>query len=140
MTDDENYSVVLFDGVCNLCDKTVRFIFAHDPEGKFRFAPLQSDVGRALAAQHGHGLAQGVDPNSVLLIEDGTLYDRSTAALRIARQLTGPVRALGPLLYVPRPIRDLGYKFVAAIRYRVWGKKDACTLPPVGLRDRFLAL
>ncbi len=131
--------MVLFDGVCNLCDTSVRFIFAHDPEGRFRFAPLQTDVGRALAAEHGFPLAEGVDPDSVLLLEGGKFYDRSTAALRIARQLSGPVRMLGVLIHVPRPLRDLGYKFVAAVRYRVWGKKEMCTMPPAGLKDRFLA-
>jgi predicted DCC family thiol-disulfide oxidoreductase YuxK len=137
---EENYSIVLFDGVCNLCDATVRLIFAHDPAGKFRFAPLQSELGQELSAKHGHRETNPDAPNSVLLIEDGTLYDRSTAALRIAGQLSGPMRFLGVLLWLPRPLRDLGYKLVASVRYRIWGKKESCTLPPAGLRDRFLTL
>ena len=137
---EENYSVVLFDGVCNLCDAVVRLIFRHDPEGKFRFAPLQSDLGRELSERYGHREPENAAPYSVLLIEDGKLYDRSTAALRIVRQLTGPIRFLGLLLYLPRPLRDLGYKLMAAVRYKIWGKKETCTLPPAGLRERFLAL
>ena len=138
---EENYSVVLFDGICNLCDKSVRYIYAHDPAGKFRFAPLQSDLGRELAEKHGHaGTLAGEAPSSVLLIEDGTLYERSTAALKIARKLSGPVRGLGVLLFLPAPLRDLGYRLIASTRYKIWGKKETCTLPPAGLRERFLAL
>ncbi len=134
----ESYATVLFDGDCNLCDKTVRFIFSHDPEGRFRFAPLQSEFGQELAKKY--GASYSLDgPYSVLLVEDGHLYDRSTAALRIVRQLDGPVRILGGFMILPRFLRDLGYKFIASIRYKVWGKKTECTLPPPGLRERFLA-
>ena len=135
----ETTAVVLFDGECNLCDKSVRFIFAHDPAGYFRFAPLQSDLGRALAEKYGHAATlAGEAPSSVILIEGGALYDRSTAALRIARRLSGPVRFLGGLLWVPAPLRDLGYRLIARVRYRIWGRHDGCTLPPPGLRERFL--
>ncbi len=134
----EIYSTVLFDGDCNLCDKTIRFIFKRDPAGKFRFAPLQSELGQELARKHGINISL-TDPYSVLLIEDGKLYDRSTAALRIVRQLSGNIRFLGLFLHVPRPLRDLGYKFIARVRYKIWGKKESCDLPPPGLRERFLA-
>jgi predicted DCC family thiol-disulfide oxidoreductase YuxK len=134
----EVYSTVLFDGDCNLCDKTVRFIFKRDPAGKFRFAPLQSELGQELAKKHGVSISL-TDPYSVLLIENDTLYDRSTAALRIVKQLSGNIRFLGLFLLFPRPLRDLGYKFVARVRYKIWGKKESCDLPPPGLRERFLA-
>jgi predicted DCC family thiol-disulfide oxidoreductase YuxK len=134
----ESYATVLFDGDCNLCDKTVRFIFARDPRGRFRFAPLQSTLGQELTSEHGISVSL-TDPYSVLLLENGVVYDRSTAALRIVRQLTGPVRFLGAFLLLPRPLRDLGYRLVARVRYKIWGKKENCDLPPPGLRERFLA-
>jgi predicted DCC family thiol-disulfide oxidoreductase YuxK len=136
---NETFATVLFDGECNLCDKTVRFIYARDPEGLFRFAPLQSELGQSLARRYGTGGAMNA-LDSVLLIEDGVLYDRSTAALRIVRRLRGPARALGIFLWLPRPLRDLAYRIVARVRYKVWGKKsETCDVPPPGLKERFLA-
>lgn len=129
-------AVVLFDGVCNLCDKSVRFIFRHDPSGYFRFAPLQSETGQKLLAEAG---ASAPDLNSILLIEDGKVYDRSTAALRIARRLSAPFSALWMGMIVPKPLRDFVYKIIAKNRYKWFGQKESCEMPPQGLRERFLA-
>lgn len=132
------HSVVLFDGVCNLCSGAVRFIAERDPEGIFRFASLQSDVGRQLLRDHGVEPAEG-DPDTIVLIDHGRPFERSTAALHIARRLGGPYRLIfliGSLM--PRFLRDLVYDFVARHRYRWFGKRDACMVPTPELRARFL--
>ena len=127
--------LVLFDGVCNLCDGAVRFIHRNDPRGHFRFAALQSRVGLALRARH--GLPQTLD--SLVLVRDGTVHQRSSAALRIAAGLRFPVCLIAAGLIVPRFVRDPVYDWIARNRYRWFGQKDACGMPPAGLRERFLA-
>jgi predicted DCC family thiol-disulfide oxidoreductase YuxK len=129
--------VILFDGVCNLCDGFIRFVFKNDPSGRFRFAPLQSAVGQELLARHGLIVLAG-DPDSVVLIDDGHAWTRSSAALRILGGLRGPWPAFTVFLAVPIPLRDGVYRLIARNRYRLFGKKDACSLPPAGLRERFL--
>jgi predicted DCC family thiol-disulfide oxidoreductase YuxK len=133
----ETKSVVLFDGVCNFCNGTVRFIIDRDPAARFAFAPLQSEVGRELLSKHGYAAA--VDPDTVLLVEDGHVYDRSTAALRIARGLRGPTRLLSAFVIVPRFLRDAFYRLVAKNRYRWFGKSEQCMVPSPAVRSRFLA-
>lgn len=127
--------IVLFDGVCNLCDASVRFIHRHDAAGRFRFAALQSSVGIELRRRH--GLPPSLD--SIVLVADGNVYERSTAAVRIAGQLRFPARLLSVFRVVPRFIRDPVYDWVARNRYRWFGRRDVCSLPPEGLRERFLA-
>ncbi|WP_395090970.1 thiol-disulfide oxidoreductase DCC family protein [Armatimonas sp.] len=129
-------AIVLFDGVCNLCDKSVRFIFCHDPSGYFKFAPLQSQTAQKLLADAG---ASAPDLNSILLIEDGKVYSHSTAALRIARRLKAPFPLLWAGMILPRPLRDIVYKVIAKNRYKWFGQKESCELPPKDLRERFLA-
>lgn len=130
-------SVVLFDGVCNFCNGTVRFIIERDPDARFGFAPLQSNVARELLA--GHGYAAAVDPDTVLLVEDGKVYERSTAALRIARRLRGPTRLAYAFVVVPRFVRDAVYRLIARNRYRWFGKSEECMVPTPSVRSRFLA-
>lgn len=129
------HAVVLFDGVCNLCNASVTFVIDRDAAGYFRFAPLQSDEGRRLLADHAHGEP---DLNSVMLIEDGRLYTRSAAALRVAHRLKGLWSWLYVFIVVPAPLRDAVYDFVARHRYRWFGKQDACRVPTPELRARFL--
>lgn len=129
--------VVLFDGVCNLCAASVQFLIERDPQGQFRFCSLQSPTGQRLLAEHGHVLPPGV-PESVLLLEGGVVFDRSEAALRIARYLPAPWRWLWPLRFMPRLLRDAAYKLIASNRYRLFGKKEACWLPTPALKARFL--
>ena len=128
-------TIVLFDGVCNLCNGVVRFILRRDPRKTFRFASLQSPVGQQLARDHGIDAA---NLGTIVLIESDRAYTKSTAALRIARRLAGPVRAMGIFLMIPAAIRDSVYDFVARRRYSWFGRKDACPLPDPALRDRFL--
>jgi predicted DCC family thiol-disulfide oxidoreductase YuxK len=131
----EDGGVVLFDGVCNLCNGFVQFVIPRDPEAKYRFASLQSEVGRELLAAHG---LPTDELESVVLIEDGESYVKSAAVLRIAAGLGGAYRLLAPLRHVPRAVRDRAYDFVADRRYRWFGKKDRCTLPAGDVESRFL--
>ncbi len=135
--DRDAHPVVLFDGVCNLCNATVNFVLDRERGEGLRFASLQSAAGRALLREHGREVAAG-DPESVLLVEGGRVYDRSTAALRVARLLRWPWRALGVFVLVPRPLRDLVYRWIARHRYRWFGKSDVCRVPTPELRARFM--
>jgi predicted DCC family thiol-disulfide oxidoreductase YuxK len=127
--------VVLFDGTCAFCEGAVTFIARRDPAGYFRFGASQSPEGQALLARHGLGREQA---RSIVLIEDGRAYLRSTASLRIARRLTLPWRLLGAALVVPRPVRDGVYRVVAAVRHRIAGRSNACEIPPPEIRSRLI--
>jgi len=134
IVDDIDRPVLLFDGVCNLCNGAVRFIVRFDREGTFRFAPLQSPVGRELLDRHDLP-TEGFE--TFVLVEGDTAYTKSTAALRVARRLDGPWPLLYPLVYVPERVRDAVYDFVAARRYRAFGRTDECQVPPPEIRERF---
>ena len=130
------HPLVLFDGVCNLCAGVVRFVIERDREARFRFAPLQSELGRAQQREH------GIDPDALatfVLIDAEGAATRSTAVLRILRWLGAPWRWLYPLRFVPRPLRDALYGVVARNRYRWFGRRDDCLVPTAELRSRFLA-
>ena len=134
--DERDHPVVLFDGVCNLCESTVRFIIARDRRSHFRFASLQSDVAEALAAPFDYAPDE---LSSVLLIEDGRLYSKARAGLRIARRLDGAWPLFYYLLFwVPGFIANPVYDFVGNRRYRWFGRKEACWVPTDDLRTRFL--
>jgi len=128
-------AVILFDGVCNLCNGSVNFIIDRDKEAYFKFASLQSAEGTELLASH-QLPADKLD--SIVLVEGARYYQRSTAALRIARKLRG----LWPLLYafiiIPPFIRNLVYDFIAKNRYRWFGRADSCRMPTPELKNRFL--
>jgi predicted DCC family thiol-disulfide oxidoreductase YuxK len=130
------HAIVLFDGVCNICNSSMNFIIKRDAGRYFLFAPLQSPAGRAWQERLGLD-AERLD--TTVLIEAGHAYLRSSAALRIARRLGG----LWPLLYafavVPSVLRDFAYNWFARRRYRWFGKRDACMAPAEDVRDRFLA-
>jgi predicted DCC family thiol-disulfide oxidoreductase YuxK len=128
---------VLFDGVCNLCNASVNFMIDRDPHGVLRFASLQSDAARELLVQRDFPTPTA-EPESILLVENRRVYARSTAALKIARHLSGLWPLLAVLLVVPRPLRDVVYKWVARHRYTWFGKADACRVPTPELRERFL--
>ncbi len=128
--------VLLYDGDCALCNRSVQFILDRDSRGAIHFASLASPVGRELLARH--GVAPGLD--SVVFVEDGRAYTRSAAVLRIVRRLGGawPLLSIGAL--VPRFLRDRLYDFVAARRYRWFGRAEACRLLTPDVRHRFLDL
>jgi predicted DCC family thiol-disulfide oxidoreductase YuxK len=129
------HGVVLFDGTCAFCERSVRFIASRDPAGYFRFGASQTPAAATLLAKYGTGRDAA---RSLILIEDGQVYLRSTAALRIARRLTAPWRFAAVFLAVPRPIRDAVYRVVAALRHQLTGTSNACEIPPKEIRDRLI--
>ncbi|MEQ9298417.1 MAG: DCC1-like thiol-disulfide oxidoreductase family protein [Cyclobacteriaceae bacterium] len=126
--------VILFDGVCNLCNTSINFIIDRDSKKLFRYASLQSDFGAQVKAQFG----RSADLDSVLLLQGEQLLQKSDAALAIARQLDGLWPALSIFKIVPRAIRDAVYSWIARNRYRWFGKQDACRIPTPDLRALFL--
>lgn len=131
----DQHPIILFDGVCNMCDGFVQFVMKRDRKGAFRFAPLQSEAGQSLL-QH-----FGLDENaldSVVLIENGKYYTKSTAPLRTAKRIGGVWALNYGFVIVPSPIRDWVYDFIAKNRYRWFGEKDSCMLPTPEVRARFL--
>ena len=135
IVDDIDRPVLLFDGVCNLCNWSVRTIVRLDREGNVLFAPLQSDVGRELLSR------VGMDPDyfdSVVLVDGEDHYTKSEAVLRVCRLLDGPVPLLYPLVYLPGGLRDGAYDLVGEYRYEVFGKQEECPVPEAEVRERFL--
>lgn len=132
----ESKKIVLFDGVCNLCNDAVQRIIKHDKKDVFRFASLQSDFGKKLVEE------RGLDPeeiDSIILIEPGVAYYRkSTAALEISRDLSGGYSLLKHFLIIPENLRDGIYDFIAKNRYKWFGKKDQCMIPTPELKAKFL--
>jgi predicted DCC family thiol-disulfide oxidoreductase YuxK len=126
---------VIFDGTCAFCEGSVKFIARRDPNGYFRFGASQVGKGAELLAEHG---LTDEAARSIVLIEDGRAYVRSTASLRIARRLRWPWSLLGVLLVVPRPVRDGVYGVVSRIRHRLAGTSNACEIPPPEIRARLI--
>jgi predicted DCC family thiol-disulfide oxidoreductase YuxK len=128
--------VVLFDGVCKLCNGSVNFILPRDQKGQLKLAPLQSNYGRQVLASH------EIKPDwleSILLLEGDQLFVKSTAIIRITKYLNGLWPLCMTLLLIPRFIRDFVYDMIAKNRYRWFGKYDTCRLPNQDYEDRFYA-
>lgn len=127
--------IILFDGICNLCNNSVQFIIKNDKNDLFRFAPLQSDIGRQIINERG---IDTQDLDSVILIEPGiAYYHKSTAALEIAKDLQG-YSWLRHFKFVPQGIRDSIYELIAKNRYKWFGKKESCMIPTPELQALFL--
>ena len=127
--------IVIFDGVCNFCNRWVQLIIRYDKKDIFRFTPLQSLIGQQLLAQAGE---QKINPESVVLIENGKYYFHSSAALRIFFHLSGLWKLLIILYIVPVFIRDAAYNFLARNRYRWFGKREICMVPDEKVKAKFL--
>jgi predicted DCC family thiol-disulfide oxidoreductase YuxK len=128
--------VLLFDGACNLCNRSVQWVLLRDPRGIFRFAPLQSDIGQALLRQHGLS-TENLD--TVVLVDGPRVFLRSDAPLEVARRLGGLWPLLCVFKIVPRALRDGVYNWVARHRYRWFGHQSECFLPNPAWKGRFLA-
>ena len=132
----EDKKIILFDGVCNLCNDAVIFIIKHDKNDQFRFASLQSKIGRKLLEQ------RNIDPNyldSIILIEPGVAwYEKSDAALEISSDLSGIYQSLKIFKFLPKGLRDAVYKGIADNRYKWFGKKESCMIPTPELKTKFL--
>jgi predicted DCC family thiol-disulfide oxidoreductase YuxK len=140
--------VVLFDGLCNLCNGMIQFVVDHERSPSLTFAPLQSELAkelleRAFGADKTRQLIGGAtgegDPDSIVLVDGIEGWTHSSAALRVARHLRAPYRWLAVLLLVPRPLRDMVYRWIGRNRYRWFGKSETCRVPTPELRARFLA-
>ncbi len=130
-----DHPVLLFDGVCNLCNGLVRFLIERDEDAVLRFAPLQSEVARELLADYEPDPG---DLDTVVLVADGECFTRSSAVLGVARYLGLPYRLLYPLRFLPRRLRDFGYDLVANRRYDWFGRRDRCMAPTPDVAERFL--
>ncbi|KOY15491.1 thiol-disulfide oxidoreductase DCC family protein [Paenibacillus xylanivorans] len=131
----QGHPIVLVDGVCHFCQGLTKWIIKRDPEGKYHFASLQSDVAKKLLEK---GKLSSDSMDTFVLIEDGKYYIRSTAALRLSKGLKFPYPLLYVLIIVPKFIRNAIYNVVARNRYRWFGKDEACMLPTPEIKDRFL--
>ncbi len=132
---DRKKAIILFDGVCNLCNASVRFVISRDRGDRFRFAPLQSEMGRRLAENH----ALPEDLRTFFLIDDERSYEKSAAWLRVMSLLGWPWSALYLLVIVPRPVRDWIYDIVGRNRYKWFGKLDQCPVPAPDWQQKFLS-
>lgn len=127
--------IILFDGICNLCNSTIIFVIKRDRKNIFQFAALQSEPGQILMKKHRLNPGQ---MDSIVLIEGDKHWKKSAAALRIARELSGIWPALYIFMIIPRFFRDFIYDSIANNRYRWFGKKDQCMIPTPELEEKFL--
>jgi predicted DCC family thiol-disulfide oxidoreductase YuxK len=128
--------IILFDGVCNFCNRTISIIIKHDKADKFHFAQLQSAISKELL------LKQGINQNelnSVILLEGDQVYTKSDAAIRIAHQLKGWPRCFYYTKWIPKVMRNFFYDLIAKNRYRLFGKQKNCMVPDKKVQDKFLA-
>ena len=132
--DEIKNPLILFDGVCNLCNSSINFVIDRDKDQRFRFASLQSDLGQAIIARYRGKL----DLDSVVLYQNGQILEKSDAALAIASKLSGLWPMLGIFRIIPGPLRDVVYDWIAKNRYKWFGKKDSCRIPTPELKSLFL--
>lgn len=135
IAETDHHGIILFDGTCAFCERSVIFIAERDSQAYFLFGASQSPQAAAILAPF--GLTRDT-ARSIILIEGGQAYLRSTATLRIAAHLRPPWSLLRFLLAVPTPLRDAVYRMVAAIRHRLAGKSNACEIPPAAIRRRLI--
>ncbi len=133
----DSRNIVIFDGVCNFCNGAVNFIIKRDPEGVFAFTPMQSDLAKELMEKH-QIFNVGID--TFLLIKDGQCFIFSSAALEIAKDLTGFWYLFNILKLIPAPVRDFFYKLFARNRYKLFGRKEHCMVPTTAIRSRFVGI
>ena len=130
-----DFSIILFDGVCNLCNSSVNFIIDHDKKNVFRFASLQSDAGQSLLKKFNLNVK---DFNSIILVENDKFYERSSAVMKIVRKFPGLWKFLYLFIIIPPPVRNFVYDIIADNRYKWFGKKESCRVPTPELKEKFL--
>ena len=134
MNTESKHKVILFDGVCNLCNSFVNFVIRNDKKEVFKFAPIQSDFGEIALKKH---RINSKDTDSIILIDNDNYYIKSSAALYIAKNLSGAYPLLFCFMLVPKFMRNWVYDFVAKNRYKWYGKKESCMIPTPELIDKF---
>lgn len=127
--------IILFDGICNLCNSAVKFVLKRDTKSVFKFASLQSEVSKKLLI---NSEVSDIDSGTFVLIENGILYTRSTAALRVVKHLSGLWPLMSVFMVVPKFIRDWVYNLISKNRYRWFGKRDTCMIPSPEMKTKFL--
>lgn len=143
-------NIILFDGVCNFCNASVNFVIKHDRKNSFKFAPLQSEISKNLIPTLSNrvppvasAVAQGEEEKNaefktIIYLERGVLYTRSTALLKILKKLGGIYSLAYIFIFVPRFLRDLIYDLVAGSRYKWFGKRERCMVPTAEVRGKFI--
>jgi predicted DCC family thiol-disulfide oxidoreductase YuxK len=130
-----NYELILFDGVCNFCNASINFVIDHDPKSHFKFAPLQSEIGQDILSKFNKNKK---DFDSIILLKDNQLYQKSEAALEITKHLSGFWKYVSIFRILPPFFLNFFYDIIAKNRYRIFGKADSCRMPTPELRERFL--
>lgn len=134
--DDNLNHIILFDGVCNLCNGVVQFVIKNDKYSHFKFASLQSDFGQQILKKN---KLSTTDLDTFIYLENQNLFIKSTAALKVLKGLGGKWKLFYIFIIVPKFIRDLAYDSIAKRRYSIWGKSESCWLPNSDLNSRFLS-
>lgn len=129
-----NKPIIFFDGVCNLCNASVQFVIAHDKKDQFGFTAIQGELAKDVLPKFNVDQTQ---LSTVLLLEEGKLYTKSSAALRIAKKLDGAWPLLYGFIIIPKFIRDWFYDIIAKNRYKWWGKQESCWVPTPQLKSKF---
>ncbi|MCB1143591.1 MAG: DUF393 domain-containing protein [Leptospiraceae bacterium] len=135
MTQDQEHLIILFDGVCNLCNSSVNFLIDRDPKDKFRFASLQSDKGKEFLSNF---KISSQSPDSIVVIDGNQFFIQSDAILRISKEMKFPYSLLSKFGIVPKFFRDFFYDLIAFSRYKVFGKKEFCRILTPDLKKKFL--
>lgn len=135
MINIENKSIIFFDGVCNLCNNSVQFIIKRDKYKRFLYASLQSDAARDILLQF---KIKNSYLDSIILVENGKLYQKSTAILKIAKELNGLWKLNYGFIIIPKSIRDYVYGIIVKNRYKWFGKRSVCMIPTGDMKLRFL--
>ena len=131
----DKHQIILFDGVCNFCNSSINFVIDHDPKKHFKFASLQSDIGQEILTKFSKNTK---DFDSVILLKDNQLYEKSEAALEITKHLSGFWKYLSIFGILPTFFLNFFYDIVAKNRYKIFGKADSCRMPTPDLKERFL--
>lgn len=135
MEEITNHKIILFDGVCNLCNSSINFVIKHDTKNLFKFAALQSEVGQQLISKFNIDTSK---TDSIILLDNDKAFVKSTAALRIAKYLNRGYPLLYGFIIVPVFLRNWVYDYIAKNRYKWYGKKDSCMIPTPELKSKFL--
>ena len=130
-----NHRIILFDGVCNFCSFWVNFVIKRDKNDIFRFAALQSETGEKYLKKFGLNIT---DPDTFVLIDGENYFIKSTAALKVARELKNWLKISYPLIFLPISFRDFLYDLIAKNRYKIFGKKDVCRIPTAEEKKKFI--
>lgn len=132
----KNKKIILFDGVCNLCNTSINYVIDHDKQDVFRFVSLQSNLGETI--QEYLGIENKSLDTIILYVPNEAYYIKSTAAIKIMNEFLGFWKLMQVFLILPSPVRDLVYNFIAKNRYKWYGKQESCRIPTPELKAKFL--